>query len=119
MRGASHPIPVALALLSGIVAARGANETVPPGQADAGWVVSETTSPVDYSPIATAIVSSPGGADGAAMQLAIRCRGGRTEVAVTGPAFTGRGDSYFISYRVNGGQPVQLGGAASAFGDGV
>ena len=53
------------------------------------------------------------------MQLAIRCRGGRTELAVTGPAITGRGDNYFISYRVNGGQSVQLAGATAAFGDGV
>ena len=38
---------------------------------------------------------------------------------MTGPAITGRGDNYSISYRVNGGQSVQLAGAATAFGDGV
>jgi hypothetical protein len=117
MKGAGHQHTVALVLLGAIVPAQGANDTL--RLAGDGWVVSETTSPVDYSPIATAIVSSPGGADGSAMQLAIRCRGGRTEIAVTGPAITGRGDSYFISWRVNAGQPVQLGGATSAFGDGV
>jgi hypothetical protein len=84
-----------------------------------GWIVSETTSPVDYSPIATATTSSRKVAGGLAMQLTIRCRGGRTELAVAGPAITGRGDNYFISYRVNGGQSVQLAGAAPAFGDGV
>ncbi len=148
MKGAAHRFSVALALLSGIVPARGANDTVPqlracslmetadrlecldkPSRATTpslrlalagdGWVVSATTSPVDYSPIATAITSSLKDVDGSSMQLSIRCRGGRTEVAVTGPAITGRGDNYFISYRLNGGQSVQLTGAASAFGDGV
>ena len=84
-----------------------------------GWVVSETTSPIDYSPIATATTASRKVGSGLAMQLSIRCRGGRTELAVTGPAITGRGDNYFISYRVNGGQSVQLAGATAAFGDGV
>ena len=83
------------------------------------WIVSQTTSPVDYSPIATATTSSRKVADGSSMQLSIRCRGGRTEVVVTGPAISGRGDGYLISYRVNGGQPVQFAGAAAAFGDGV
>ena len=53
------------------------------------------------------------------MQLAIRCRGGHTEIAVSGPAITGRGDDYAISYRINGGQPVQIAAAAPAFGGGV
>jgi hypothetical protein len=86
---------------------------------DGGWVVSETTSPVDYSPIATATTASRKGAGTAQMQLAIRCRTGRTEFALTGPAISGRGENYFISYRVNGGQSVQLAGATAAFGDGV
>jgi hypothetical protein len=84
-----------------------------------GWIVSETTSPVDYSPIATATTSSLNVVGGAPMRLSIRCRGGRTELIVTGPAITGRGDDYFISYRVNGGQSVQLAGVAPASGDGV
>jgi hypothetical protein len=88
--------------------------------ADGGWVVSETTSPVDYSPIATATTASRKGAGTTPpMQLTIRCRGGRTELALTGPAITGHGDNYFISYRVNGGQSLQLAGAEAAFGDGV
>ena len=149
MKSTAHRLPVALTLLlSVIVPARGANDTVPQlracslmervdrpecldklsratapslhlALADDGWVVSETTSPVDYSPIATAITSSRKVADGSSMLLSIHCRGGRTEVAVTGAAIAGRGDNYFISYRVNDGQPVQLAGAASAFGDGV
>ena len=148
MKGAALPVPVVLTLVSGIAPAQGANDpapqlracslmeradrlecldklshgTAPPlrlALAGDGWIVSETTSPVDYSPIATATTSSRKVAGGSPMQLSIRCRGGRTELAVTGPAITGRGDTYFISYRVNGGQSVQLAGAAPAFGDGV
>jgi hypothetical protein len=83
------------------------------------WTVSETTSPIDYSPIATVSTASRNEAGTTAMQLAIRCRGGRTELAVTGSAITGRGDIYSISYRVNGGQPVQLAGAPATFGNGI
>ncbi|MGY3646034.1 hypothetical protein ACVWW2_001325 [Bradyrhizobium sp. LM4.3] len=53
--------------------------------ADDSWLVSETTSPVDYSPIVTATISSVSGPNGAAMQLAIHCRKGRTEVMIAGP----------------------------------
>jgi hypothetical protein len=146
MKGAALPLPVALAVVSGIASAHGANDPTAElracspierglecpdkfsraaarplrlARAGDGWVVSETTSPVDYSPIATATTSSRKVTGGPALQLSIRCRGGRTELAVTGPAITGRGDDYFISYRVNGGRSVQLAGAAPAFGDGV
>ena len=84
-----------------------------------GWVISETTSPVDYSPIATATTSSLDVPGGSPMRLSIRCRGGRTELTVAGPAINGPGNDYFISYRVNGGRSVQLGGVAPASGDGV
>jgi hypothetical protein len=50
------------------------------------WIVSETTSPVNYTPIVTATASSRGGPDGSLMKLAIYCRGGRTELVVSGPA---------------------------------
>src|SRR4029077_16089480 len=49
------------------------------------WIVSETTSPVNYTPIVTATTPSRG-SDGSSMQLAIHCRGGRTELLVSGPA---------------------------------
>jgi hypothetical protein len=53
------------------------------------------------------------------MQLSIRCRGGRTEIAIAGPAISGRSDDYAISYRVNAGQPVQIAAAVPQFGAGV
>jgi hypothetical protein len=50
------------------------------------WIISETTSPVNYTPMVTATASSRGGPDGSLMRLAIHCRGGRTELVVLGPA---------------------------------
>jgi hypothetical protein len=90
-----------------------------PAAKDDGWVISQTRSPVDFSPIATATISSRDNSGVSAMQLSIRCRGGRTELVVAGSAVSSRGDDYTISYRVNGGQPAQLVAAAPAFGAGV
>src|SRR6187431_1177237 len=50
-----------------------------PARGGGNWMISETTSPVDYTPIVTAVALSRGGSDGSLMQLAIYCRGGRTE----------------------------------------
>jgi hypothetical protein len=148
MKGAALPFLVAPAIVSGISLAQAANEpmaqrraclpmeraarsecldALPRPSAPAlglrlageGWVISETTSPVDYSPIATATTSSLDVAGGSPMRLSIRCRGGRTELAVAGPAITGPGNDYFISYSVNGGRTVQLAGVVPAFGDGI
>ncbi|MCA1453355.1 hypothetical protein I6F35_09025 [Bradyrhizobium sp. BRP22] len=83
------------------------------------WLLSETTSPVDYSPIVTATTFSRGGSDGAAMQLSIHCRKGRTELALAGPAVSRSAEEYAISYRVNANPPVQLAAALSSFGTGV
>ena len=105
-------LPIAFALVSGMASAQDAS---PPG----GWIVSQTMSPVDYSPIATATISSRYVAGSSQLQLSIRCRNGRSELAVSGGQITGPGDKYFIAYRVNDGQSVQFGGVAPAFGDGV
>ena len=83
------------------------------------WIISQTTSPVDYSPVATATISSQDGAAEAAMKLSIRCRGGRTELVVAGPGISRRGDDYAVSYRVNDGQQVQIAAALPASGAGV
>jgi len=148
MKGATLSFLSALVLVGGIASAQGANDPPVPLRACSqmeradplkcleepsrptspplrlalegdGWIVSETTSPIDYSPIATATTASREVAGGSPLQLSIRCRGGRTELALTGPAITGRGDNYRISYRVNGDQPVQLAGVPAAFGVGV
>lgn len=83
------------------------------------WVITQTTSPVDYTPIATATTSSRDVAGGSPLQLTMRCRGRRSELAVSGPAISGRAEDYVISYGAKGGQPVQIGAATPAFGTGI
>jgi hypothetical protein len=91
-----------------------------PGAAPAAdnWIVSETTSPVDYTPVAIATASS-GGGSGGAMQLSIQCRGGRTDLVIGGPALTGRGEDYVVSYGVNNGQPIMIAAGTPASGTGA
>ena len=83
------------------------------------WIISETTSPVNYTPMVTATASSRGGPDGSLMKLAIYCRGGRTELVVSGPAISRGGPDYTISYRVNDDQPAQLPAGSPSFGTGA
>jgi hypothetical protein len=83
------------------------------------WIVSETTSPVDYTPIVTATAFAHGSSNGFSMQLSIRCRAGRTELVVTGPAFPRGRENYAISYRIDDDQPVQLAAAPPSSGTGV
>jgi hypothetical protein len=99
-----------------------ARDIAVPDRAEGGgdnWIVSETTSPVNYTPIVTATAFSRGSPDGSSMKLAIYCRGGRTELVVSGPAVSRGGADYTISYRVNDGQPVQLAAASPSFGTGA
>jgi hypothetical protein len=83
------------------------------------WIVSETTSPLDYTPVAIATALASGGPDGTILQLSIQCRGGRTELVVTGPALTGRGEDFVVSYIVNADQPVVVAAGTPASGAGV
>ena len=83
------------------------------------WIVSETTSPLDYTPVAIATASSGGGPDGATLQLSIQCRGGRTDLVISGPALTRRGENYVVSYAVDDGQPVVVAAGTPASGTGV
>ena len=83
------------------------------------WIVSETTSPLDYTPVAIATASSRAGPDGATMQLSIQCRGGRTELVIASPAVTRRAEDYVVSYAVNDSQPVVVAVGTAASGTGV
>jgi hypothetical protein len=85
-----------------------------PSEAD-NWVVSETTSPVDYKPIVAASAFS----GGSSMQLSIYCRNGRTELVVTAPALSRKGETYALSYSVNGNPPVQLAAGSPLSGTGA
>lgn len=83
------------------------------------WIVSETTSPVDYTPVVTATTFSRDGSNVSSMQLSIRCRAGRTELVVAGPAISRSKEGYAISYRINDGAQVELPAAPSSSGTGV
>jgi hypothetical protein len=83
------------------------------------WIISETTSPVDYTPIVTATAFARGSSNGSSLQLSVRCRAGRTELVVTGPAFPRGREDYAISYRINDDQPIQLAAVPPSSGAGV
>ena len=98
---------LALALPSGPVVAQGM--AAPTAEAAAeSWIVSETTSPLDYAPVIIASAMSSDRANGPVMQLSIQCRRGRTDLVIVSPALTGRAEDYRVSYIVNDGQPVTL-----------
>ncbi len=97
-----------------------ARAAVPPARPAPGdWIISQTTSPVDYAPIASATISAREHAGGSAMQLSIRCRGGRTELVISGAGISGRGEDYLISYGVSGGKEQQVAASTAAFGGGL
>jgi hypothetical protein len=96
---------------------RNIDPAVGPAQADR-WTVSETTSPVDYTPIITANTSSRG-PDGSSMQLSVLCRNGRTEMVVTGSALSSRGEAYAATYSINGDHPMRIPTGPPSFGTGV
>ena len=97
-------------------------DIAPPDRSARGgdnWIISETTSPRDYTPIVTAVAYSRSSSEGGLMQLSIQCRGGRTELVVPRPALSGGGADYSLSYRVNDAQPVQLAAGSPSFGAGA
>ncbi|WP_407120050.1 hypothetical protein [Bradyrhizobium sp. STM 3561] len=99
--------------------ARSIEPSAGPTVAVSQWVVSQTTSPVDYTPVATATTSSREVAGGSPLQLTMRCRGERSELVVSGPAISGRPEDYVVSYSTKSGQPVQIAVATPAFGTGI
>src|SRR5258708_27321165 len=93
--------------------------TAEPGPAADNWIVSQTTSPFDYSPIAIATASTTSGLDGVALQLSIQCRGGGTELVLGSTPPTLRGEGYAATYRIDDGGPVQVATGTPASGTGI
>jgi hypothetical protein len=83
------------------------------------WIVSETTSPVDYTPVVIATASSGGGPDGVTLQLSIQCRGGRTDLVIAGPVLTRRAEDYLVSYGVDDSRLVVVAAGTPASGTGL
>jgi hypothetical protein len=78
-------------------------ETVQKQPADTSWVVSETTSPVDYSPLITAVIHATSSVKGAPNILAVRCRGLRTELLLgtEGTWRAPRASEVDVNYQIN------------------
>ena len=77
---------------------------------DTNWIVSETTSPVDYSPLITAVIRSTTSLQDAPNALAIRCRGLRTEVLLRtdGTWRASRSSKVQVDYQINDQPLVRL-----------
>jgi hypothetical protein len=86
--------------------------------ADTAWVVSETTSPVDYSPLITAVIHSTSSVKDAPSTLAVRCSGRRTELLLrTEDAWrASRASEVQVDYQINDQPFVRLQWAVSADG---
>jgi Type VI secretion system VasI, EvfG, VC_A0118 len=91
---------------------------VPSRATGPNWVVSQTTSPIDYSPLITAAIRLPVSAKHAPDTLAIRCRGRRTELLVrTGGTWrASRAGEVRIEYQINDQSVVKQRWTASADG---
>jgi len=68
-----------------------------------GWVLSETTSPVDYSPLVSAVVRATSGENDGPNSFAVRCRAQRTEVslATNGAWGVRRGNVLQVDYQID------------------
>jgi hypothetical protein len=73
------------------------------GLRQSSWVVSETTSPVDYSPLITAELRPVSRLHDGPSSLAVRCRRGRTELSIWSEAGwrSTRNDPLLVDHRVN------------------
>ncbi len=85
---------------------------------DTAWVVSETTSPVDYSPLITAVIRSTSSVKDAPNTLAVRCRGLRTELLLRmeGTLPASRASEVQVDYQINDQPFVRLQWTVSADG---
>ena len=91
------------------------NSTEPAGRS---WIVSETTSPVDYSPMITATTSSQSVAKDAPAAFMIRCRGQRTDLLVSteGSWRASRANELQVDLRVDDQAAIRMQWIASSDG---
>src|SRR5216684_1176436 len=91
---------------------------IAPKPRDPNWIISETTSPVDYAPVMTAAIRLPFSVKHAPITFAIRCRGGRTEVLVRteGTWRASRTREVQVDYQINDQPLVKLTWTASPDG---
>src|SRR5882762_8751430 len=85
---------------------------------DPNWIVSQTTSPIDYTPLIAVAIRLPFSVKHAPTTLAMRCRGGRTEflVRTEGTWRVSRAREVQVDYQINDQPSVRLAWTASADG---
>jgi hypothetical protein len=73
------------------------------------WIISETTSPVDYKPQIAALTTAPASSPDAPSSLAIHCRAQRTEliISTTGSWKQATDGVVKVVYRINQEPPVE------------
>jgi hypothetical protein len=110
------PPEIATGAVSPDVAAKAVD--IPSKSPATNWVVSQTTSPVDYTPLITAAIRLPSSEKHAPDTLAIRCRGRRTELVVrtAGTWRLSRSGDVQVDYQINDQPSVKQAWAASADG---
>ena len=87
----------------------------------ANWVISETASPVDYSPQITAAISSASAVKNAPSSFAIRCRGQRIDLLVStvGSWRPSSKGEFKVAYQIDNQPIVEQQWAALAGGRGA
>lgn len=83
------------------------------------WMISETTSPIDYSPVVVATATASGAQGSPGVKLSITCRGGTTSLVLGGPGAATEGGGYTVTYRIDGGPPKTLAAVSVSSGRGV
>jgi len=71
------------------------------------WIISETTSPVDYSPQLTAVTKARPSSQDAPASLVIRCRARRTELTISTVGSWRQDGEVTVVYRINEDQAVE------------
>lgn len=118
MKSAAACLLIALVLVRAPAMAQAAGASAGTSAQDS-WVFSETTSPIDYSPVIVVTGTASGALDGSGMKLAIACRGGTTSFMIGGPGALPAGDVYTVSYAIDAGAPKPLAAAAVPSGTGM
>jgi hypothetical protein len=83
------------------------------------WIVSETTSPIDYSPVVIATTKASSAPNGSGMKLSLACRSGNTSLVLAGSSGLLAGDAYVVSYAIDGGSPKTIAAVAGPSGTGI
>ena len=100
-RSANKPPSMALEPSAMRPETSGKRDNAPMPQPD--WIVSETTSPLDYSPLISAVIHSTAGEKDSPSSLAVRCRAQRTEVSLgtNGAWGVPRGNVIQVDYQID------------------